>query len=57
MLLDDYRLGNKGFIDKSSYMGIVNYLFWCEELSILVQKNIVDIPTVDNLFLSTLNIF
>lgn len=50
MLLDEYRLGNKNSIKKISYVGIVNYLFWCEELSSLVQKNIVDIETIDNLF-------
>lgn len=50
MLLDEYRLGNKDVVNKISYTGIVNYLFWCEELSTLVQKNIVDIPTIDNLF-------
>lgn len=50
MLLDEYRLGNKDVVNEISYTGIVNYLFWCEELSTLVQKNIVDIPTIDNLF-------
>jgi len=50
MILDEYRLGNKKSINKISYTGIVNYLFWCEELSSLVQKNVVDIETIDNLF-------
>lgn len=50
LILDEYRLGNKEAINKMSYTGIVNYLFWCEELSSLVQKNIVDIETIDNLF-------
>lgn len=49
-LLDEYRLGNKSAIEKISYNGIINYLFWCEELSSLVQKNIIDIQTIDNLF-------
>ena len=50
MILDEYRLGNKKLVNKLSYTGIVNYLFWCEELSSLVQKNVVDIDTIDNLF-------
>lgn len=50
MLLDEYRLGNEEAVEKIPYIGIVNYLFWCEELSTLVQKNIVDIQTIDNLF-------
>ncbi len=50
MLLDEYRLGNKDVIQKIPYTGIVNYLFWCEELSSLVQKNIFDLQTIDNLF-------
>lgn len=50
MLLDEYRLGNEKVVDSIPYTGIINYLFWCEELSTLVQKNIVDIPTIDNLF-------
>ena len=48
--LDQYRLGNKEILKKIDYNGIVNYLFWCEELSTLCQKNIVDIKTIDNLF-------
>ena len=49
-LLDEYRLGNKKNIEKIEYNGIINYLFWCEELASLVQKNIVDLETIDNLF-------
>lgn len=48
--LDEYRLGNDSILKNIDYTGIVNYLFWCEELSTLWQKNIVDIKTIDNLF-------
>lgn len=50
MQLDEYRLGNKEVVKDMSYTAIVNYLFWCEELATLVQKNIIDIETIDNLF-------
>ena len=50
MLLDKYRMGDKTVTKKIDYSGIVNYLFWCEELSTLYQKNVVDIETIDNLF-------
>lgn len=48
--LDKYRLGDKNSLNNCSYNGIINYLFWCEELSSLVQKNVIDIETIDNLF-------
>jgi len=50
LLLDQYRLGNKEAIKKLNYMGVINYLFWCEELAALYQKNVVDIESIDNLF-------
>ncbi len=50
MQLDEYRLGNKDVINEISYTAIINYLFWCEELATLIQKNIIDIETIDNLF-------
>lgn len=50
MQLDEYRLGNKDVVKDMSYTAIINYLFWCEELAALVQKNIIDIETIDNLF-------
>ena len=48
--LDEYRLGNKEVVKDINYNGIVNYLFWCEELSTLYQKNVIDLQTVDNIF-------
>ena len=50
LLLDKYRLGDKSIVNKIDYSGVVNYLFWCEELSTLYQKNVVDIETIDNIF-------
>jgi len=50
VLLDKYRNGDKESIKNINYNGIVNYLFWCEELSALYQKRIVDFETIDNLF-------
>ena len=49
-LLDKYRLGDKDIVNKLEYNGIVNCLFWCEELSTLYQKNVVDLETIDNIF-------
>ena len=49
-LLDDYRSGNRDIVKKIDYTGIVNYLFWCEELSTLVQKGVIDVETIDNIF-------
>ena len=49
-LLDEYRNGNRESIKKIKYNGIVNYLVWCEELSSLVQRGIIDFETIDNLF-------
>ena len=40
--LDKYRNGNHDVVNELDYSGIVNYLFWCEELSTLFQKGIVD---------------
>ncbi len=50
LLLDEYRLGNKDVAKNMNYNGIVNYLFWCEELSTLYQKDVIDLETVDNIF-------
>ncbi|MBO4245327.1 MAG: hypothetical protein J5892_01150 [Bacilli bacterium] len=49
-LLDEYRNGNKDAVKKINYNGIVNYLVWCEELSSLIQRGILDFETIDNLF-------
>ena len=49
-ILDQYKLGNKESITNISYYGLNNCLFWCEELSTLVQKGVVDLETIDNLF-------
>ena len=49
-LLDEYRNGNKDAVKKIDYKGIVNYLVWCEELSSLIQRGILDFETIDNLF-------
>lgn len=49
-LLDRYRSGEKDVVNKIEYIGIVNYLYWCEELSTLYQKNVFDLETIDNLF-------
>ena len=48
--LDRYRKGNKKALDESCYDGIVNYLQWCENLSVLIQKDLIQIDVVDNLF-------
>lgn len=50
MILDEYRLGNKAAIKNVNYAGVINYLFWCEELSTLYQKNVIDLETIDNIF-------
>lgn len=50
LILDKYRLGDKKAVKKLDYNGIVNYLFWCEELSTLYQKGVIDIETIDNIF-------
>lgn len=31
-------------------MGIIKALVWCEGLSVLIQKNVIDLSLVDNLF-------
>ena len=49
-LLDKYRLGDKDVIKDIDYSGVINYLFWCEELSALYQKNVIDLETIDNIF-------
>lgn len=49
-ILDEYRNGDKDTIKKLKYNGITNYLFWCEELSALIQRGILDFETIDNLF-------
>ena len=50
MQLDEYRLGNKDVAKDISYQAVVNYLLWCEELAVLVKKNVLDIETIDNIF-------
>lgn len=55
MKLDKYRLGEKDIFEKSKekeadYSGIVAYLEWCESLSVLIQKGVMDFETVDNLY-------
>ncbi len=48
--LDKYRLGNKDIVKNLNDNGVINYLFWCEELSTLFQEGIIDFKTIDNLF-------
>lgn len=55
MKLDKYRLGQTDIFKKSTtpdedYAGIVAYLEWCESLSVLIQKGVMDFETVDNLY-------
>ena len=50
MQLDEYRLGNKDVTKDISYQAVINYLLWCEELAVLIKKNVVDIETIDNIF-------
>lgn len=55
MKLDKYRLGQTDVFKKSTtpeedYAGIVAYLEWCESLSVLIQKGVMDFETVDNLY-------
>lgn len=55
MKLDKYRLGETDIFEKSKtkdddYAGIVAYLEWCESLSVLIQKGVMDLETVDNLY-------
>ena len=55
MKLDKYRLGETDIFEKSKdkdydYSGIVAYLEWCESLSVLIQKGVMDFDTVDNLY-------
>ena len=49
-LLEKYRLKQEATIKEEHYAAIVNYLVWCEGLSLLVQKQVLDIATIDNLF-------
>ena len=49
-VLDRYRLGDKDSVKDINYNGMVNYLTWCEELSALYQKGVLDFDTIDNLF-------
>ena len=48
--LEAYRKGDKKALTDDSYDGMVNYLQWCESLSILIQKGVMDFETVDNLY-------
>ena len=47
--LEKYRKGNTNAFTEEDYDGIVNYLVWCEGLSVLVQKGVLDFHTIDNL--------
>ena len=40
----------KKTITDSDYDSIVNYLTWCEGLSVLIQQNVMDLSTIDNLY-------
>ena len=48
--LERYRKGETNDFTKNDYTYIVSYLQWCETLSILVQKNVLNLKTIDNLY-------
>ncbi len=48
--LERYRKGETNVFTKNDYTYIVSYLQWCETLSILVQKNVLNLKTIDNLY-------
>lgn len=48
--LEKYNKGDKNALSMDLYLGVINYLVWCESLSILIQRNVVDFDTIDNLF-------
>lgn len=48
--LERYQDGKKDIFNDDDYLGIINYLVWCEGLSVLIQNGTMDLPTVDNLF-------
>ena len=48
--LDKYRQSREIEFTDDDYSSIVNYLVWCEGLSLLVQKEVMDLKTIDNLF-------
>lgn len=48
--LEDYRKGNTDVFTDKDYSYIVSYLQWCETLSILVQTNVLNLKTIDNLY-------
>ena len=48
--LEKYRKGNKKALVESDYDDIVNYLQWCEGIASLVNKKILDLAAIDDLF-------
>ena len=48
--IEKYQDGQKNIFKPQDQDAIVRYLVWCEELSVLIQKKIMDLSLVDNLF-------
>ena len=48
--LEKYRKGNKNVFTNADYDKIVSYLQWCESLSILVQRGVITLDIIDNLY-------
>lgn len=44
--LDKYRQNREIEFTDDDYSSIVNYLVWCEGLSLLVQKEVMDLKTI-----------
>ena len=43
-------VADESIITEDDYDNIVNYLTWCEGLSVLIQEGVMDLPTIDNLY-------
>ena len=48
--LEEYQAGNKKALTKEMKLGIINYLVWCESLSVLIQREVMDFDTIDNVY-------
>ena len=48
--LEEYQAGNKKALTKEMKLGIINYLVWCESLSVLIQREVMDFDTIDNIY-------
>lgn len=46
----EYYGQNPDIFEEKDKMGIIKSLVWCEGLSVLIQKNVIDLSLVDNLF-------